>query len=57
MSLLVRINVALAMTFALAALAVGFVCSVMLQANAQREVLQTAGLMLDSALAIREYTA
>jgi len=57
MSLLVRINVALAMTFALAALAVGFVCSVMLQANAQREVLQTAGLMLDSALAIRDYTA
>ena len=57
MSLLVRINVALAMTFTLAALAVGYVCSVMLQTNAKREVLQNAGLMLDSALAIREYTA
>ena len=57
MSLLVRINVALAMTFTLAAVAVGYACSFMLQANAQREVLQNAGLMLDSALATREYTA
>jgi HAMP domain-containing protein len=57
MSLLVRINLALAITFTLAAVAVSYVCSFMLQANAQREVLQSAGLMLDSALATREYTA
>jgi HAMP domain-containing protein len=57
MSLLVRINVALAMTFLLAAIAVGYACSIMLQANAKREVLQNAGLMLDSALATRAYTA
>ena len=57
MSLLVRINVALAITFTLAAVAVSYACSFMLQANAQREVLQNAGLMLDSALATREYTA
>ncbi len=57
MSLLVRINVALAMTFLLAAIAVGYACSIMLQANAKREVLQNAGLMLDSAVATRAYTA
>jgi hypothetical protein len=34
MNLLVRINLALALAFALAALAVGWACSSMLQANA-----------------------
>lgn len=57
MSLLVRINVALAATFVIAAVALGYACSSMLQANAKREVLQQAGLMIDSALATRDYTA
>lgn len=57
MSLLVRINLALIATFALAAVVVGYACSAMLQLNAKRQVMQEAGLMMDSALAIRAYTA
>ncbi|HZO21776.1 MAG TPA: hypothetical protein VFB37_04665, partial [Steroidobacteraceae bacterium] len=57
MSLLVRINVALAATFIIAAAALGYVCSTMLQANAKQNVLEQAGLMIDSALATRDYTA
>lgn len=57
MSLLVRINVALVATFAIAAAALGYACTSMLQANAKREVLQQAGLMIDNALATRDYTA
>ena len=57
MSLLVRINLALTLAFALAALAVGWACSSMLQASAQRESLREAGLMMDSALSIRAYTS
>jgi protein-histidine pros-kinase len=57
MNLLVRINLALALAFALAALAVGWACSSMLQANAKRESLREAGLMMDSALSMRAYTS
>jgi HAMP domain-containing protein len=57
MSLLVRINLALAAVFIAAALLVGYVCRAILDVNAQREVMAEAGLMLDSALAIRAYTA
>ncbi len=57
MNLLVRINLALALAFALAALAVGWACSAMLQGNAKQETLREAGLMMDSALAMRAYTA
>ncbi len=57
MNLLVRINLALAVAFALAALAVGWACSSMLQANATRETLREAGLMMDSALSMRGYTS
>ncbi len=57
MNLLVRLNLALILAFALATLAVGYACSSMLQANAKREVLREAGLMMDSALATRAYTA
>jgi HAMP domain-containing protein len=56
MNLLVRINVALATSFAVAAVALGAACSAMLQANAKVEVLREAGMMLDSALATRAYT-
>ena len=57
MSLLLRINAALAAVFLLAAALAGYVCWTMLEANAQREVLAEAGLMMDSAAAVRSYTA
>src|SRR4029077_307061 len=55
MTLLVRINLALTACFLLAALAAGGVCHLMLQANAKREVMREAALMVDSALAMRAY--
>jgi nitrogen fixation/metabolism regulation signal transduction histidine kinase len=57
MSLLFRINAALGAVFLIAALLAGYVCKTMLEANAQREVLAEAGLMMDSAAAVRTYTA
>jgi protein-histidine pros-kinase len=57
MSLLIRINLALGAVFIVAALFAGHACRTILEANAQREVFADAGLMLDSALAIRAYTA
>ena len=57
MSLLFRINAALGAVFLIAALLAGYICWAMLEANAQREVLAEAGLMMDSAAAVRAYTA
>jgi HAMP domain-containing protein len=57
MSLLIRINLALGAVFVVAALSAGYFCGTILEANAQREVFAEAGLMMDSALAIRDYTA
>ncbi len=57
MNLLVRINLVLALAFVLAALAVGWACSAMLQENAKQETLREAGLMMDSALSMRAYTS
>jgi HAMP domain-containing protein len=57
MSLLFRINAALGAVFLIAALLAGYICWNMLEANAQREVLAEAGLMMDSAAAVRAYTA
>ena len=57
MSLLFRINAALGAVFLIAALLAGYICWTMLKANAQREVLAEAGLMMDSAAAVRAYTA
>jgi HAMP domain-containing protein len=57
MSLLFRINAALGAVFLIAALLAGYVCRSMLEANAQREVIIEAGLMMDSAAAVRSYTA
>jgi HAMP domain-containing protein len=57
MNLLVRINLALTAAFALAALAVGGTCYSMLQADAKRQSMQEAGLMMDSALSMRAYTS
>jgi HAMP domain-containing protein len=57
MSLLIRINVALGLVFVAAASIAGYACWTILEANARREVFAEAGLMMDSALAIRAYTA
>jgi HAMP domain-containing protein len=57
MSLLVRINVALGAVFVVAAFAAGYAFWGILEGNARRDVLADAGLMMDSALAIRAYTA
>jgi protein-histidine pros-kinase len=57
MSLLVRINVALGGVFVVAAFAAGYAFWGILEGNARRDVLADAGLMMDSALAIRAYTA
>src|SRR3984885_4480539 len=57
MSLLIRINLALGAVFVIAALTAGYVCRSILEANARREVFAEAGLMMDSAWAIRDYTA
>ncbi len=57
MSLLFRINTALGAVFLVAASLAGYVCWSMLSDNAQREVLVEAGLMMDSAAAVRTYTS
>jgi HAMP domain-containing protein len=57
MSLLLRINAALGAVFLVAAALAGYICWSMLEDNAQREVLAEAGLMMDSAAAVRSYTA
>lgn len=57
MSLLVRINVALGGVFIVAAFAAGYAFWGILEGNARRDVLADAGLMMDSALAVRAYTA
>ena len=57
MKLLIRLNVVFVITFAVAGWVAREVCASLQQADARREVLATAGLMLDSALASRAYTA
>lgn len=57
MTLLARLNVVFVIAFTLAGWAAHEVCASLQRADARREVLGTAGLMLDSALASRAYTA
>jgi len=57
MSLFLRINAALAAGFVLALLAAGIICKLTLESSARREVLAEAALMMDSASAMRAYTA
>ncbi|MGB6602943.1 MAG: DUF3365 domain-containing protein [Steroidobacteraceae bacterium] len=56
MSLLVRINLALIVVFAVGAMVTGIACRTVLQGNAERDIRNEAGLMIDSALAARDYT-
>ncbi len=57
MNLLARINVALVVVFAAGALATLYLARSSLETSAREEALNDAGLMLDSALAVRAYTA
>lgn len=57
MSLLLRINLALVVVFAVGATITGFACWSVLERNAEREIRADAELMMDGALAVRDYTA
>ena len=57
MNLLARINVALVVVFAAGTLVTVYLTRSSLEASAREEALNDAGLMLDSALAVRAYTA
>ena len=56
MSLLVRVNLALVVVFALGAGITGLACRALLERNAEREIRAEGELMMDSALAVRDYT-
>jgi HAMP domain-containing protein len=57
MGLLLRINLALVVVFAAGTTIAGLACRMLLQRNAEREIRAEAQLMIDSALAARDYTA
>jgi protein-histidine pros-kinase len=57
MSLLLRANLILGMGCLLLLLVSGYLCRAVLEADAEREQIAKAGLMLESALAIRNYTS
>ena len=57
MNLLGRLNVVFVLAFVVVGWIAYAVCASFQQADARREVLRTAGLMIDSALASRAYTA
>jgi protein-histidine pros-kinase len=57
MSLLLRANLIFGVGYLLIAAASGYLCRAVLEADAEREQMAKAGLMLESALAIRNYTS
>ena len=57
MSLLLRVNLALIAVFGVGATIAGFSCRALLQRNAEQDIHAEAELMIDSALAARDYTA
>jgi HAMP domain-containing protein len=57
MTLLLRINLALGTAFVVAALLLVYICSRLLETNAQQELLREAGLMMDSVVATFAYTS
>jgi HAMP domain-containing protein len=57
MSLLLRVNMALIVVFALGAMVTGIACRALLERNAEHEIRAEAELMMDSALAARDYTS
>ncbi|HEY4449289.1 MAG TPA: DUF3365 domain-containing protein [Steroidobacteraceae bacterium] len=57
MGLLLRINLALIVVFAVGGTLAGLACRTLLQRYAERDIRAEAELMIDSALAARDYTA
>jgi HAMP domain-containing protein len=57
MGLLLRINLALVVVFAVGATLAGLACRTLLERNAEHDIHAEAELMIDSALAARDYTA
>ncbi len=57
MSLLVRMNLAMVIVFAIGVSVAGWIAYSILQDNAKREVIDQARLMMESASAVRKYTA
>jgi HAMP domain-containing protein len=56
MGLRLKFNLVMLLVAALGLTGIGFIASAVLQRNAREEILHTAGLMMESALAIRGYT-
>jgi protein-histidine pros-kinase len=57
MSLLVRVNIALVVVFTIGATITGLACRSILARGAEHEIRSEAELMIDSALAVRNYTS
>ena len=57
MSLLLRVNLALIVVFAVGATITGVACRALLERNAEHEIHAEAELMMDGALAARDYTS
>lgn len=56
MSFITKINLAMLFVFAIGVSSAGYISDVILQKNAKREVIEQASLMMDGALAVRNYT-
>jgi len=56
MGLRLKFNLVMLLVSALGLAGIGFIASEVLERNARAEILQTAGLMMESAMAIRSYT-
>lgn len=57
MGILTRLNVLVGLTAVVAACIAGYVSRAILEAETARELLAEAGMMLDSAVAMRSYTS
>jgi len=57
MGILTRVNLLVGLTAVAATIVAGYACRAILEADAERELLAEAGMMLDSAVAMRSYTS
>ena len=56
MGLRLKFNLVMLLVTLIGMLVIGYIANVVLQRNAREEILHTAGLMMESALAVRNYT-
>lgn len=56
MSFITKINLAMILVFAIGVSSAGYIANIILQDNAKREVIEQASLMMEGALAVRNYT-